>query len=50
MFVENPLKMNISADPYHKQVLKIPELCIELSERKFLKTQIMKASFLILLA
>ena len=40
MFVENPLKMNISADPYHKQVLKIPELCIELSERKFLKTQI----------
>ena len=40
MFVGNPLKMNISADPYHKQVLKIPELCIELSERKFLKTQI----------
>ena len=40
MFVVNPLKMNISAGRYHKQVLKIPELCIELSERKFLKTQI----------
>jgi len=40
MFVVNPLKMNISAGRYHKQVLKIPELCLELSERMFLKTQI----------
>ena len=39
MFVVNPLKMNISAGRYHKQVLKIPELCLELSERMFLKTQ-----------
>ena len=35
--LEIPLEMKISADPFHKQVLDSPELCVQLSERPVFK-------------